>query len=64
VYASEDTHANILSLSEVEDLYAVTYVPQKCFIVHLPGHDMEFVRKNGMYVAEWDKNMDTGKQEM
>ena len=49
VYASEDTHANILSLSEVEDRYAVTYVPQKCFIVNLLGHDMEFVRKDGMY---------------
>ena len=60
VYASEDTHANILSLSEVEDRYAVTYVPQKCFIVHLPGHDMEFVRKDGMYVAEWDKYRNTG----
>ena len=49
VYASKDTHANILSPSEVEDRYAVTYLPQKCFIVHLPGHDMEFVRKDGMY---------------
>ena len=40
VYASEDTHANILSLSEVEDRYLVTYVPQENFIVHLPEIDI------------------------
>ena len=28
VYASEDTHANILSLSEEEDQYTVAYIPQ------------------------------------
>jgi len=32
VCASADTHANILSLSEVEDQYLVTYKPQKNFI--------------------------------
>ena len=29
-----------------------------------PGHDMEFVRKDGMYVAEWDKYMNRGTQDM
>ncbi len=28
VYASEDTHANILSFSEVEDMYKIMYVPR------------------------------------
>jgi hypothetical protein len=54
VYASEKTQANILSLSEVEDRYLVTYVPQECFIIHLPHGDIEFRRKEGMYVADWD----------
>ena len=36
VYASEKTQANILSLSEVENRYLVTFVPQECFIIHLP----------------------------
>ena len=37
VYASEETQANILSLSEVEDKFLVTYVPQESFMIHLPG---------------------------
>ena len=53
VYASEDTHANILSLSEVEDKFLVTYVPQDSFIIHLPETDIVFRRKAGMYVADW-----------
>jgi len=55
VYASETTHANILSLSEVEDRYLVTYVPQENFIVHLPETDIVFHRKAGMYVADWEQ---------
>ena len=55
VYASEKTQANILSLSEVEDRYLVTYVPQECFIIHLPQGDIEFHRKDGMYIADWDQ---------
>ena len=54
VYASEATHANILSLSEVEDQYLVTYEPQKNFIIHLPETDIVLNRKAGMYVADWD----------
>ena len=53
MYASEETQANILSLSEVEDQYLVTYVPQEKFIIHLPETDIEFNRKAGMYVADW-----------
>ena len=53
VYAREETHANILSLSQVEDHYIVTHVPQENFIIHLPTHDIIFHRQNGMYVADW-----------
>ena len=53
VYASDETHTNILSLSQVEDHYLVTYVPQENFIIHLPTHDIIFHRQNGMYVADW-----------
>ncbi len=54
VYASEDTHANVLSFSEVEDMYQITYVPRESFTVHLPDRDIEFVRKGKMYVADWE----------
>ena len=53
VHASEETQANILSLSEVEDKYLVTYVPQEKFIIHLLEMDIEFNLKAGMYVADW-----------
>ena len=55
VYASDDTHANILSLSEVEEKYLVTYAPQENFIVHLPMTDIVFHRKGGMYIADWSQ---------
>jgi hypothetical protein len=58
VYASEETRANILSLSEVEDRYLVTYEPQKNFIIHLPETDIVFNRKAGMYVADWSQYKD------
>jgi len=48
VYASEDTHANILSVAEVEEKYLVTYAPQENFII-------VFNRINGMYVADWEQ---------
>ena len=53
-YGSEDMHANILSLAEVEEKYLVTYAPQKNFIVHLPMTDIVFNCINGMYVADWE----------
>ena len=49
VYASEDTHANILSFAEVEDMYPITYVPRESFTVHLPDHDIVFHRKGKQY---------------
>ena len=55
IYASEDTHAHISTLSEVEDKFLVTYLPQENFIVHLPETDVVFHPKCGMYVADWDQ---------
>jgi hypothetical protein len=57
VYTSEDTHANVLSFSQVEDKYRNTYVPQEAFIVHLPDHDVRFEHRKKIYVADWTKSM-------
>jgi hypothetical protein len=53
VYASANAKPNVLSLAEVEDIYAVTYVPGQKFIVHLPGQDVEFLRRDKLYVANF-----------
>jgi hypothetical protein len=55
VYSSKDTHANILSLAEVEDLYPVTYVPRTSFTVHLPDRDIAFYRRGKHYIADWNQ---------
>ncbi len=57
MYTSEDTHANVLSFSEVEDKYHITYVPQEAFIIHLPDRDVRFERRGKIYVADWSKSM-------
>jgi hypothetical protein len=51
VYASEDAKPNVLSLADVEDMFPVTYVPGKAFVVHLPGRDLEFVSRAKPYIA-------------
>jgi hypothetical protein len=53
VYASNETKANILSFSQVKELYDITYVPREAFIVHLPEQDVEFRRKSRLYVADF-----------
>lgn len=55
VYSSEKTLANVLSFSEVEDLYPITYVPKESFIVHLRDHDIEFKRRGKLYIAKWEE---------
>jgi len=55
VYSSEETLANVLSFSEVEDKYHITYVPQESFIVHLEDRDIEFKRRGKLYVAQWEE---------
>ena len=52
VYASDNTHANILSLPEVEEKFLVMYAPQENFIIHLPERDIVFHHRGGMYIAD------------
>jgi hypothetical protein len=55
VYASTDTHANVLSFAEVEDRFPITYLPRESFTVHLPDHDVPLARRGKMYVANWEE---------
>jgi hypothetical protein len=45
--------ANILSMADVEDMYAMTYVQGECIIVHMEDHDMSFERRDKMCVADF-----------
>jgi hypothetical protein len=45
----------VLSLSDVEDLYKVSYVPDQAFIVHLPSCDLEFKRTGKLYIANFNQ---------
>jgi hypothetical protein len=51
VYASEQANPSVLSLSDVVDLYKVSYVSGEAFIVHLPTYDLAFKRTGKLYVA-------------
>jgi hypothetical protein len=42
----------VLSLSDVEDIYKVSYVPGEAFIVHLPAYDLVFKRTGKLYIAD------------
>ena len=44
VYASEDTKANVLCFSDVEDMYEITYKHRESFVVHMHERDIS-VRK-------------------
>jgi hypothetical protein len=46
VYMNSETKANVLSFSDLEDLYSVTYQPQKSFTVRLPDRDIIFYRRD------------------
>jgi hypothetical protein len=50
IYASEHMKANILSFSEVEDMYDIMYVPHQAFIVHLPERDLVFACRGKLYI--------------
>jgi hypothetical protein len=59
VYASDITHANILNLAKVEDIYPVSYIHATSFIVHLPHHDIIFKRCGKHYFADWSDMYNT-----
>ena len=50
--ACENCSANILSQSDVEEKYEITYVQGEKYIVHLPERDLEFKRRGKLYVAD------------
>jgi hypothetical protein len=53
VYASEKMKANVLSFADVEDLYDITYVQKRAFIVHMGDRDLVFNSRDKLYVADW-----------
>ncbi len=56
VYTSEHTKANVLSFSEVEDTYDITYIPRQAFVVHLPERDLVFKRRGKLYIADFARD--------
>jgi hypothetical protein len=55
VYTSEDMHAKVLSVVEVEVTYPITYGTRESFVVHLPHRDITFKHRGKMYVADWNE---------
>jgi hypothetical protein len=49
----------MLSFSDVEHLYEITYEPQHSFTVHLPARDIQFHQKNKLYVADFGIGVDS-----
>jgi hypothetical protein len=53
VYTSTETQVNILSFSEVEELYRITYEPFVGFNIHTPVGDILFEKKGKLHVADF-----------
>jgi hypothetical protein len=51
--ACDDCPTSILSMSDVEDLYKVTYVQGESITVHMDERDVVFTRRDKMYVADF-----------
>jgi hypothetical protein len=51
--ASSETHASVISLADVEDLYRVSYVPRQSYTVHMNDRDLTFERRGKLYVADF-----------
>jgi hypothetical protein len=49
------TSANTLSFSEIEYMYQIIYVPCESFTAHLPDRDINFVLRDKMHLADWEK---------
>jgi hypothetical protein len=52
VYASKQANPSVLSFSDIEDLYKVSYVPGEALIAHLPSYSLAFKRTGKLYVAD------------
>ncbi len=56
VYINEDMHTNVLSFSEVEDKYHITYIPQEALLyIYLTMTSVE--HRGMMFIADWSKSM-------
>jgi hypothetical protein len=53
VFCSEAAKSNVISMADVEDMFIITYVPGKAFIVHLPSRDLEFKHRGKLYIANY-----------
>jgi hypothetical protein len=51
--ACDDCPANIISMSDVEDKYPMTWIPGESIIVHMDEQDVVFNKKNKMWVADF-----------
>jgi hypothetical protein len=51
--SSKDTRVSVLSQADVEDIYEVSYDPGKSYTVHMPDRDIEFTRRDKLYVADF-----------
>jgi hypothetical protein len=60
---SDDTRVSVLSQADVEDTYDVTYEPGRSYTVHMADRDLEFVRRNKLYVADFSEWMDPDYEE-
>jgi hypothetical protein len=55
---SSNVMASVLCMSDVEDMYDVTYVQGESYTVHMEDRDLVFRRRDKLYVAdmsEWDQ---------
>jgi len=55
IYASADTNANMLSSTNVEDMYDIMYQKGKSFTVILPDRDLVFYRRKKFYMADFSE---------
>ena len=51
--ACKSCPANIISMADVEDKYPVTYRQGEAIVVHMDDRDIEFVRREKMYMADF-----------
>jgi hypothetical protein len=51
--ACDTCRTSILSLSDVEDIYPVTYIQGESFTVHMDDRDVIFACRDKMYVADF-----------
>lgn len=52
VKSSSDIKVSILSFSDVEDKFDITYNPRVSMVVHMPGRDVVFRRIKKLYIAD------------